>query len=313
MRNPNNAPTICRIPEEFELICPRHVNRDKAPRHVFQRTDRIPRGFTLLEVIVALGIFALGSVAVLMLYFNSLKTAKQGKDEMTLTLLARDIRDKVQLAALNAFKGSPAASTFATSDWLLRDPAAADDPGAPVKLDGGGGGGTPDSVALNGQAWSEIVKRYDAIGGAGGKWTDNPLYQNFQFRLRTVLPPEVDSNQFVDWDGYDIWDASTRKLLPNIHADEADDNSGEPRRHLPLEVPEAARGADPAGVAHTGSRFGPPRPSHGISLDPRGLRHYIKHLQCVIGWDLGKSGDIFSGQHHTFQFTVYNPDAHKRP
>jgi type II secretory pathway pseudopilin PulG len=270
------------------------------------------RGFTLLEIVFALALFIIGTTAILVLYSNSIKTARQSKDEMALSLLIRDIREKVQLAALNAFGGNPAESTFHTSTWLLRDPAAEDDAGTPAKLDGGGGPITPDSVALNAQAWPEIMKRYDTIGGAGGKWDDNPLYRNFQFRMRTFIPPEVENNQFVDWDGYDVWDGSNRKLLANIHADEIDDNTLDRKRHTPVSVPEGARGASPSGTRSDGY-FGPPRSSHGVAYDPRGVRQYIKHIKCVIGWDLNKSTDIFSGQHHTFYFTVYNPDARKRP
>ena len=271
-------------------------------------------GFTLLEVVVALGLFAVGAVAVLFLYSNTVNTARQSKNEMTLALLMRDLREKVQLAALNAFSGSPAESTFHTSNWLLRDPSAEDDPGAPTRLDATtpNSSGTPDTIALNAQVWAEIVKRYDSVGGAGGKWDDNPLYRNFQFRMRTVVPPEVENNQFVDWDGYDIWDSGSKKLLANIHADEVDDNSGEQKRRAPVVVPESARGARAPGTRNDGY-FGPPRSSHGVAYDPRGVRRYIKHIKCVIGWDLSKSSDIYSGVHHTFYFTVYNPDARKRP
>ncbi len=270
------------------------------------------RGFTLLEVIVALGILALGVVSVLVLYFNNVKAARQSKDEVTLALLMHEIRARTQLAAFMAFAGSPPRSAFAASEWLPRDDAAPDDPGEPAALDRAAAAGSSDAEAFNGQRWEAVRAKFDALAGEGGRWEDSPLYANWQFRLRTVLAAEAESNQFVDWDGYDVWDAGRRTLLPNIRQDEIQDDREDKALPVPLSAPEASRAAPPAGALNTGY-FGPPRPSHGVAFDPRGLRNYVKRLKCTIGWNLTRANDIFSGQQHTFYFTVYNPDTLKRP
>src|SRR5687767_8738918 len=111
------------------------------------------RAFSLLEVIVALGVLAIGATAALLLYNSNIRTARQTKDEIILSLLVRDIRAKTQLAAYTAWSDLPLQSTFDGSEWLLRDNTAPDDPGSPVLLDGGGGTVSTDQQALNGQSW----------------------------------------------------------------------------------------------------------------------------------------------------------------
>jgi prepilin-type N-terminal cleavage/methylation domain-containing protein len=270
------------------------------------------RGLTLLEVIIALAVFAVGAVAALSLYSNSLKAAKQAKNENIISLLEREIRVRCQLAALRAYAGEPPVSTFDGSDWLLRDPAAPDDPGTPVLLDGGGGGGSSDADALNGQRWEIVRERFDDAGGDGSRWDDQPLYTNWQFRLRTVLPSEVESNQFVDLDGYDVWDSRSKELSPNIMADEIGHDptgAGKPP-HAAVKPPASARATAPPGAVNAGN-FGAPRSSHGVTYDPRGMRFHVKRVKCVIGWDLNNRSDIFSGERHEFYFTIYNPDLQK--
>lgn len=244
---------------------------------------RARAGFSLLEVLLALAILTFGSVAVLVLFMNSLRTIRQAQEESILALLEQDLKGKCQLSAYFAFDAAnPRRGTFDGSVWLPRDPAAPDDPGAPPW--------EPDSEpprvdAYLNQDWTVVRAAYDALAGEGLTWSQNPLYVGYQYRLRTVLPAWRESNQLVDFDGYG-W----------IGEDETDaDLDGDGR----------------TGEAGTGRDFGPPRPSHGVVYDPRGLRFYLKHLECVVGWDLQDPRDIFSGQYHVFRFTVYNPDARK--
>ncbi len=271
------------------------------------------RGFSLLEIIVAMAVFAVGALSAISLFGNSMKAAKQAKDENLVSLLEREIRVRCQFAALRAYEGDPPVSTFDRSDWLLRDPVAPDDPGTPVRLDGGGGGGSTDTEALNAQRWEIVRQRFDDAGGDGGRWDDQPAHANWQFRLRTVLPAEVESNQLVDFDGYDVWDKSTKQLSANIMSDEIGHDpagTGKPP-HSPVKPPASARATPPPGAVNAGY-FGPPRTSHGVAFDPRGMRFHLKRIKCVIGWDLNNSRDIYSGVHHTFYFTLYNPDLQKK-
>ncbi|MCZ7643798.1 MAG: prepilin-type N-terminal cleavage/methylation domain-containing protein [Planctomycetota bacterium] len=240
-------------------------------------------GFSLLEVLMALALLVFGSVAVLSLFMNNLKTTRQAKEEVVLALLANEIQTRCQLAAHFAYDDAdPSRGTFDGSAWLPRDPAAPDDPGAPLP----GAPGTPERDAFNAQDWKIVKAAYDALAPESQAWDDAPIRAGYQFRLRTVVPPQRENDQFVDWDGYGwIEEAETGADL---------DGDGAP------------------GAAEAGRQFGEPVPSHGVYYDPRGLRFYLKQLECVIGWDLQNPRDIFSGQYHVFQFTVYNPDARKR-
>jgi hypothetical protein len=169
-----------------------------------------------------------------------------------------------------------------------------------------------DATALNAQRWAVVRQAYDDIAGDGGRWNDHPLYAHWQFRMRAVLPSEVESNQYVDWDGYDIWDSGSKRLAPNIFSDEIQGDADTPGARAPVHAPESARATLPPDAVNAGY-FGPPRPSHGVVFDARGTRYFVKRIKCVIGWNLADSSDIYSGERHVFYFSVYNPDARKGP
>ncbi|HYF48785.1 MAG TPA: prepilin-type N-terminal cleavage/methylation domain-containing protein [Planctomycetota bacterium] len=267
------------------------------------------RGFSLFEVVIALAVFALGVVAVLTLYNNNVRSARQTKEEIALALVRREIQTRMQLAALSAIDAQ-GDSTFAGSDWLLRDISVPDDPGDPEPLDGPNPNPpAPDSIALNLQNWNAVKARFDALGSP---WDENAAFAGFQFRMRTVWPAEVESHQFMDIDGYDVWDGTTGKLSANIYSDDVQGLDTALPAKMPLDPPAAARATRPPTAKNDGY-FGPPRPSHGAVYDPRGMKHYLKRIKCVIGWDMAKSSDIFSGQKDIFYFTIYNPDARKDP
>jgi len=268
------------------------------------------RGFSLFEVVIALAVFAVGIVAVLTLYSSNIRAARQTKAEIALALVRREIRTRTQLAAFNA-ADVHGKSTFANSEWLLRDPAATEDPGDPQPLDGvNPRPPTPDILALNAQDWNVVKGRFDAVC-PDARWDENAICAGFQFRMRTVLPSEAENTQFTDIDGYDIWDSAAKKLSPNIHSDEVQGQEAPLSGHAPVRPPDASRAKLPAGAVNAGF-FGPPRSSHGAVYDPRGMKQYLKRIKCVIGWDLTDRSDIFSGQNDVFYFTVYNPDARKQ-
>jgi prepilin-type N-terminal cleavage/methylation domain-containing protein len=269
------------------------------------------RGFSLFEVIVAIGVLSVGAGAMLMLYNNTLKAARQTKEELAASMIRQEIQARTQLAALQAVNAD-GSSAFAGSSWLMHDPDVVDDPGAPAPLDAPAV--TPamaDAEALNKQSWEVIRQRFDDLDPSAA-WDANSLHAGFQFRLRTVLPPEVENNQFTDWDGYDVWDSATRTSAANIYQDETLDGENAHPLHAPVHPPASARSVLPPNAQNEG-HFGPPRPSHGVVYDPRGMKNYIKRIKCVIGWDLARKADIYSGQHIEFYFTVYNPDARKQP
>jgi hypothetical protein len=253
---------------------------------------------------------AFGVIAVMTIYASTIRTARQTKEEIALTLIQREIRTRTQLATLQAVDAN-GLSTFALSTWMLRDATIPDNAGEPTPLDAPAS--TPadsDLIALNGQNWTAIKSRFDEISPAA-TWDKQSLFSGFQFRMRTVWPSEVENNQFTDFDGYDVWDNATKKLSPNIYNDEIQNgNDALKSEHTPVQPPATARATPPKDAKNEGY-FGPSRPSHGARYDPRGLRHYLKRVKCVIGWDLSKSSDIYSGQYVVFYFSVYNPDARK--
>jgi hypothetical protein len=167
-------------------------------------------------------------------------------------------------------------------------------------------------AGINYEDLKGVKARYNFLAGEKAhSWDENPMYTRFQFRLRTVLPPAWENNQYVDWDGYgriredeighdlngdgDITDFA-QSFYSHKHSDQAD-----------YGIPFA-------------------RPSHGVVYDPRGMRFYMKRIKCLIGYRLNdpkttlpkpvtnadpKRG-IYSGSRHEFTFSVYNPDVRKK-
>jgi hypothetical protein len=242
------------------------------------------RGFSLVEILFALSLFLFGVLAATALVMHNLKTTRSAKNNAVLAYLKAEIPARCQVAAWLAFEATsplrPQPSTFQTSAWLPLDPAVVDDPGGMDRE------GTPAAEVFDRQAWGEVKARFDRLGGPEGAWDAQPMLQGFQFRLRTVTPSAEEAAQFTDWDGYGE--------IGESEADADLDGDGA------LNSEEVKRD------------FGAPRPSHGVYFDPRGLHRYLKHLECVVGWDLEDPSRIQSGQWETFRFSVYNPDLRKR-
>ena len=94
----------------------RAPKRQRASR---TRTERggSRRGFTLVEVLIALALFAMGSTALMGLSLKNLHSAKLARTEIILALIQKDVASKNQLAAfqsdLKNADGSPLMYTFA--------------------------------------------------------------------------------------------------------------------------------------------------------------------------------------------------------
>lgn len=325
-------------------------------RGLFLGVGRRRGGFTLLEVVIALGLLAFGSVSIIGLYMNNARDAIKARDEVILAVLMNDIRTKCRLAAYFAFEPADPSiypsgfkSTFDREDWLPRgkraDGSAAPDVYAVRKITRKGeaaawlpSGAVPttDEVAFNEQLWEHpadasaydgngvlkssvhyedlkgVKARYDFLAGDPAHyWDANPIYQGFQFRLRTVLPPEWENNQYVDWDGYGY--IKENEIGFDLDGNGKIDNYAKP--FYDHNHPNDAADGTPFA-----------RPSHGVVYDPRGMRFYVKRIKCIIGYRLAdpkttrpapsapgdKKRGIYSGSYHIFTFSINNPNTWKK-
>ena len=137
-------------------------------------------GFTLIEVLFALGILALGGSSLIALFAHNLREAKRAREEIVMNVIQRDITVRNQLAA---FAATANALRFYEdlAAWIISD-----------------------TNAYNKTA--ETVER---------QWENIPAYRGYYFWVdaleRSSAPWSEDAqtkglamydNQFVDWDGY---------------------------------------------------------------------------------------------------------------
>jgi len=211
------------------------------------RNARSPRGgFTLIEVLVALGIFLMAILTILGLFFQSIKTAIVAREEIIIAIIQRDVSTRNQVAAARqaadmrawceaAANRTPAAygagigATFMT----YGDPDDTDPDGA----------GPQDVLALgwgvrNPEAYNALVA---GGAGTGREWPIEAdleagdqsmadivsLYRGFIFTVSEVIRDEtnmsapgipgaanstpgivIEDNQFTDMDGYGSHDTT---------------------------------------------------------------------------------------------------------
>ena len=80
------------------------------------------RGFTLIEILIALGLFTIGSAALMSLYIKNLNTAKLAREEIILAMVNKDVTAKNQISAFTAkAAGIPGdfAYAFGVDQWLV--------------------------------------------------------------------------------------------------------------------------------------------------------------------------------------------------
>lgn len=293
------------------------------------------RGFTLVEVLIALALFAMGASALMGLYLKNLHSAKLARTEIILALIQKDVASKNQLAAFQSDLPAPRytfAQDFAKPEpdqnfnrdqWL-------------VGHDGSDSSGNiPDPDIVNPEEsidhYNRLVAPYDSAPPPGKTinellaitsikhplfnglddeieaqwhrlWEHIIMYRGFTYILRKFESTDADNkenNQFVDWDGYG-W------LIEEEYGVSFNDDNDDGKID---------------GDDDTDDRWnlGKPSPSHGVAFDPKGLRYYYKRLKIIVGWDLanGKKFDARefpdprSGKYDVFYFSVYNPDLHK--
>ena len=137
-------------------------------------------GFTLIEVLFALGILALGGSSLIALFAHNLREAKRAREEIMMNVIQRDITVRNQLAAFTATtSGKRFYEDLAT--WIVSDVNAYN-----------------NTVQATERRWENIpaYKGYyfwvDPFERSGAPWSDDPKTHGLFLH----------DNQFVDWDGY---------------------------------------------------------------------------------------------------------------
>lgn len=239
------------------------------------------RGFTLIEVLIALGLFAIGASALLSLFAKNLATAELAREEIILAMITKDVTAKNQLAAFTA--GTAGLKTFGdavqfspVNQWLV--------------------GVEPDTllddVTLSPLSYNKVVAVDPANPTAAEKprlWENIHMYRNFNFAIEVLGRNILEDNQYVDWDGYGI--IREDQIGQDLNADGDTDDSFD---------------------------FGNPAPSHSVEYDSTQMRYYIKRIKMTIIWkwrdptNYATGADWFKGsRREIFYFPLYNPDLKK--
>lgn len=245
------------------------------PRVFGFRTGRPGRGgFTLIEILIALGLFAIGASALMALYLQNLNTAKLAREEIILAMLFKDIATKNQLSAYTGNKRFGRA--FCPEDWCCDSP--------PCRT--GWEIGHPSDPKQSIEAYNRMVAKDPQNPEPEEKlrlWQNVHMYRGFNFVMDYVYPPKIENDQFVDWDGYGI-------------------------------INEKDVGVDITGdgkVEDIDVDFGPPSPSHGVEYDARKMSNYTRRFKLTIFWELRDPKNFKSGKWEEFYFSVFNPDLAK--
>ena len=89
------------------------------PERSSLRSGQGRRGFTLVEVLLALGLFAIGSSALIALFLRNLYSAKLAREEVVLALISKDVATKNQLAAFTANSAAGREFTYQNTANLI--------------------------------------------------------------------------------------------------------------------------------------------------------------------------------------------------
>ncbi len=185
-----------------------------------RRKRRAPsRGFTLVEVLIALGIFLGAMMAILGIYFQNLRLARMAREEIVVSMIQRDIMSRNAVVASaragheRSFKRGVSAET----------PPSFDEYGSPRD-------GTPYAVAAAINETADPAQAQDVGWGvrnrntwettSGLHWgrskpaieSDVPLYENFYFTVHPMWrwPDQTDG----DGDGFPDYPWIRRDVHP---------------------------------------------------------------------------------------------------
>ncbi len=152
---------------------------------------RRTRGFTLIEIIMALAILVVGSVAILGLYVQNLRLASAARREVMLAVMEKDIASKNQLAAFKA--NSQYGLSFASDNWLVKDYHKYNDLIDPTNFDAARYWPGPSYPEDD---WIDVYRGYYfaayTLQRSGSFFADAAATHGLYLY----------DAQFVDWDGY---------------------------------------------------------------------------------------------------------------
>jgi len=284
------------------------------------------RGFTLIEVMIALGIFLGALLAIMGLYFQNLRLARMAREEIILAMIQRDImaRNLVVAAARAGQERLWRRGLIANAPTFAQFGVPSDTNPATVLTLGWG--------IRNLESWQVSSALHWGTSSPAAD-TDVPLYTGFYFTVVPVvrdfptktaadwaavgLTPglALEDSQFTDSDGYSF--ANSRASWLDLDGDGIPETDrGLPR---PSAGPMLKADLSPANV----ERDSPFR----FLYNCNNMANYIQKLRVRVMWNIRSEDDLLlsdidvkksedAGQrifnHTEYYFSVFNPDVVKR-
>ncbi len=291
-----------------------------------QRQPATEKGFTLVEVLIALGIFLGAMMAILGIYFQNLTLARMAREEVVVSMIQRDIMARNAVVA-SARAGHerwarrtstalpPEFETFGSprdgTDYAGSAPGEQSDPD--LALSAGWGVrniNTWESASDHTLHWGRSQPALD---------TDVALYENFYFTVHPVwrFPNQTDG----DGDGFpdypwlrrnfepsdeDEWDISQTSGLPGLAREDSQYTDWDGYGLVDLDrdgIPETDRGwpaASPgpilpagAGLSIGGSTGYAGNPFR-IFYNSDKMRHYFLRLRVRIMWQVKDEAHVYN-------------------
>ncbi|HOX06693.1 MAG TPA: prepilin-type N-terminal cleavage/methylation domain-containing protein [Planctomycetota bacterium] len=295
-----------------------------APHHAPSALRR--RGFTLIEVMIAMGIFLAAMLAIAGLYFQNLRLARMAQDEIILSMIQRDVMSR-NLVVATVRAGE--------ERGYVRSNVGSVPSAAPVQFTVAGFGQELDTnPGVMTKGWGvRNVESWEAVSGlVWGRSNpatihDVPLYTGYCFSVRPMTRHFLNNGkvsdwaavgntpglaledcQFTDWDGYGLVDM---------------DGDGEPETDRGNPAPSPGPLIDSA-LADTTYGASPYR----LFYNSNNMSRYVMKLRVRVMWnykdedyvkslsDTDLKAEEDAGRrvcsHTSYYFSVFNPDVVKR-
>ena len=284
-------------------------------------------GFTLVEVLIALGIFLGAMMAILGIYFQNLRLARMAREEIIVSMIQRDIMARNQVVAV-ARAGNERSWRRGVAGWgqpplfgQFGSPRDGTEYGVGAAI-----GETTDPATALTAGWG--VRNICTWEGTSGlHWgrsnpaaeTDVPIYENFYFTVHPVWrysdTTDADGDGFPDYpwvqrtfqpNTADEWKAAMTTGMPGLAVEDSQytdwdgyglvdmDNDGEPEtdRGVPYPSPGPIHSVVPGGF-QGGSNTYDNNPYRIFYLSDK-LGHYLLRLRVRIMWQVKLEEDVYN-------------------
>jgi prepilin-type N-terminal cleavage/methylation domain-containing protein len=282
------------------------------------------RGFTLIEVMIAMSIFLAAMLAISGLFFQNLRLARMAQEEIVVSMIQRDVMARNLVVAMA--RAGEERLYVRNNAGAVPSAFAKQFPNFGVPGDTNPGVLTKGWGIRNKDAWEASSGMHWGVSTPVAADTDVPLYNGFYFSVVPVVRHfpgggtaadwaavgntpglAMEDCQFTDWDGYGLVDMDG-------------DGIPETDRGLPSPSPGPLMDATLASCNYQTSPF-------RIYYNSNNMSRYVMKVRVRVMWNVRNEDDVSLTDlqvrakednhervfnHNEYYFSVFNPDVVKR-